>query len=562
MAENSEKKNIRKPREHRLSFFGRASVIYAAILLAVIAVLLGILAAFLYTYEENLPEKTASRFVMSLTDASLAAMIEDKLGTISPFEDAPLVLARSEYLLGEKSTAKLAKEYTSQRPVFRIICGENDIGKITLKRSEKDALFGIARWEIDSARIYDEAVSGAIERLSINVCVPHGAKLSVNGRVADETHIIEKCVEYSGPCVILDENTKCDIYKFDQLCTLPLLETSYMTNTEPLVVIENEADWFSQKNRTFILTAPSAADIHIGGRVADSSLAVKGELGEALSEFERGLGDALPKTVSYLLSGERDKSAFSVSVNGEMLEGNWFEGEDGAYRLVYLYSDESKYNVSAIVPEGAVLYINGVAADEKYIVGITPYPSLSGVEYLAASKKPTGVHYEIRGLICEPEIGAELSGEPLDISYQSREKQTFFSYYYGASSAELQSTATSAAEAFTKAYFHYVANGAVGIEENYNALISLMKPQSPGFKQIRSSKSSFEFVNQGVYRIDLIEPKNFVSLSDNLFYCEVDFSVHLRFYRNEKLYEGTLSLVFVSEGETLLVCDMAIDSFN
>ncbi|MBR6602408.1 MAG: hypothetical protein IKK94_00155, partial [Clostridia bacterium] len=96
-------------------------------------------------------------------------------------------------------------------------------------------------------------------------------------------------------------------------------------------------------------------------------------------------------------------------------------------------------------------------------------------------------------------------------------------------------------------------------EENYGALISKMKAQSPAFKQIQRSKSSFEFVNQGVYRIDLLEPKNFIGIG-GLIYCEVDYSVHLRFYRNEKLYEGTLSLVLIKENDTYLVCDMVIDS--
>ena len=68
-----------------------------------------------------------------------------------------------------------------------------------------------------------------------------------------------------------------------------------------------------------------------------------------------------------------------------------------------------------------------------------------------------------------------------------------------------------------------------------------------------------EFVNQGVYRIDLLEPKNFIYIG-GLIYCQVDYSVHLSFYRNEKLYEGTLSLVLAKENDTYLVCDMVIDS--
>ena len=563
MSEITENAKKRKPKEKRLSRFGKAVIIYAVSLTALLAILIGVLSAFLYTYEKNLPEKTAEEFVSSLSESKLAALLENALGSISVFEDGALLLSRAEYLSGEIRQAKLAREYTASKPVYRLVCGENDIGKLSLKRAETDAAFGLARWEVDSTELYKEALPGGGERMSLTLCVPNGAELSANGRTVSAEYIAQVNVRYSGKCVLAGYDGMCDIYKLEGLCTLPELTVTYMGEISALSVANGTADWFAERERAFILTLPSDASVTVSGNTPDPALATRGHLTEAVSEFEKDLGEALPVAVSYLISGSKDESSVSVSVHGKELEGEWFEDENGLRKLVYLYSDESKYKVRAILPRGATLYINGVPASEEYISGTAPFPSLEAVEYLSSSpEKLSGALYEIDGLLCEPQITAEINGTLLPLCSLSKDTETFTADFYGSAEAVPESSAKQAAEAFTRAYFHYAANGAVGIEENYNALISMMKPSSPGYKQIKSSKSSFEFVNQGVYRIDLISPKNFIPIGDNLFFCEVDFSVLLRFYRNEKLYEGTLSLIFVREGDQMLVCDMAIDSFN
>lgn len=522
------------------------------------AAFIGVLSAFLHTYEVNLPEKVAEKFVCELDKNALALLVEGSAGELCEFEDASLLIDRIEHLSGEIRQAKLAKEYTSAVPVYRLICGESDIGKLTLKRSEKDAAFGIARFEVDSAVLYDESVPGAIERTSVRVCVPAGASLTANGKAVGAEYMTESGVNYSGKTVTA-AGTLCDIYVIENLCLLPELKAEFEGESSVLSLSGGNADWFSENERTFILTVPSDASVTIDGKSPKASLAAKGELTEAVSEFEKHLGDALPETVSYTVHGSKEDTEISVSVNGKSLEGQWLEAEKNE-NAVYLYSDESKFKIKATIPEGAVLYVNGVAASESYLSGKSPYEGLTAVKYLASDpEKLSGVLYEISGLLCEPSITAKLGEKELPLCSISRNEQTFIAEFYGKASENIEAV-KNAADSFTRSYFHYVANGAVGIEENYNALIALMKSGSPGYKQIQRSKSSFEFVNQGVYRIDLISPKNFIPLGSNLIYCQVDFSVNLRFYRNEKQYEGTISLVFLNESGAYKVCDMVIDS--
>lgn len=546
---------IRKPKEKRIKGFAKIAIIYAASLALVFATLIGVLCAFLHTYEKNLPIKTAENFLLSLDDKMLASLVKKAAGEIGEFESAELLIEKTEHLSGNIHVAKLAKEYTSERPIYRLICGDKDIGKIILCKCEKKAAFGLTAFEIDDVFLYPESVPGAIERTSITVCVPANATLLVNNRKAGEEYITQKGVPYSGKTIV-PEGTKCDIYEIDGLCLLPALTVADNCELIDLNIKNGNADWFSEEIKSFIMTVPSNASVLIGGVSPSPSLAVEGEISEALSEFEKELGEKLPKALSYRVFGEYRHDVISVTANGKPLVKKQLEGKE---EYIYLYSDESRYSASVTAPENATVYINCVAVSEKYLVGKGEYDTLAALKkYANDGNALTGVTYKISGLICEPHITAEIDGKEIPLCSVKKNELDISTEFYGTESDSAKS-AKAAAEEFTRAYFHYVANGAVGIEENYSALIAKMKAQSPAFKQIQRSKTSFEFVNQGVYRIDLLSPKNFIEIG-GLIYCEVDYSVHLRFYRNEKLYEGALSLVFMKENDTYLVCDMVIDS--
>lgn len=544
----------RKPRERRLSLFGRAVIIYVFCLVSVLACLLGVLCAFLYTYEKYLPEKTAFEVASSIDKAEMGRLIEESAGDFGEFEDAELIIQRTEHLSGKVSVQKLAKEYTSDRPVYRLMCGDKDIGKLSLRVAEKKAAFGIRTYEKENLFLYPESVPGAVYRTEVKAVVPQGAELFINGKKVEKEHLLESSAPYGGE-ITVPYGTLCDIYEVEELCLVPQLEAVVGSETSPLTVNGGRADWFAEKERTFVLTIPSDAELLICGKAPDRSVAKKGDLGSAVSQFERELGDALPKMLSYtvLSIGEED---IEVSVNGEPLFGEVYDN-NGVRELVYLYSEESKFKVSAVIPAGSVLYINGIKVGEEYFVGESEFDGLSGVKYLSA-QPVLGNLYEIDGLLCQPKITAKIGGSEIPVCALSRNERIFKAEFYGAV-VEMEAV-KNAADEFVRAYFHYVANGAVGIEENYEALISLMKEGSPAYRQIQRSKSSFEFVNQGVYTINNIKPRDFIKLSSGLVYCVCDYSVHLRFYRNEKLYEGTLSLIFTEENGALRVCDMVIDS--
>ena len=65
----------RKPKERHLSAFAKGAIIYTLSLTALFAVLIGVLAVFLGTYEKNLPEKVAERFTYQLKGETMSALL-------------------------------------------------------------------------------------------------------------------------------------------------------------------------------------------------------------------------------------------------------------------------------------------------------------------------------------------------------------------------------------------------------------------------------------------------------------------------------------------------------
>ncbi len=568
MQENNENLKTRTPREKKLTPFTKGAIIYGAVLALIFVILLCVLAAFLHTYETNLPEKTAEKFISELDGKALTKLVEDKLSSegFGEFENAEAVLESAKHLSGEISFSKLVKEYTSDAPVYRIICGENDIGRLILKKSAKNAMFGLTRYEIDRAELYKEAVPGAEKRIDARLTLPAGASLSVNGIAVSDSYLTEKGVAYSGSAVLTAEygESLCDIYLIENLCAAPRLDIEYNGDRFSVAGGQlshggSEYDWFADSSRTFVLTVPTGADVTVGGRIP-SAPSRKGDLSHAVSEFEAHLGEKLPGTVSYTVCGDISgaEDEIKVSLGANVLSGRVNDTPSGK-QLVYLYSEDSFYKVNAVLPEGAELFINGISVSEDYSEGASEFPSVSDIGYLINDKSVLmGRLYKIAGLLTEPEISASLDGEELMLCSATRDKQVITAEFFGAPAALPE--ASLAATDFAKAYFNYVINGAVGIEANYSALLEKMKSGSPGYKQIQQTKNSIKYVNRSAYRIDELKILSAIPLGEQLVWCRPEFSVNLKLGSKEKQYAGTMDLVLFRENDVFYVCDMLVDS--
>lgn len=550
----------KKHRSRKMKKFIKFLIIWGSVLAGLCVVGLSVLALYLHTYESNLPEKTAEKYAAELGEAELTELVSARLDALSPFETAELIFSRSESLSGEIRAEKYAKEYTSEKPVYRLICGENDIGVLTLKKAAKNALFGITAWEVDSSELYDEAIKGGATKKDLSIIVPKDASVKVNGIELGSEYKTNDDAAYSGNAILKNKETLCDTYAVKGLYTKAEVEVSEGGKTEELYCTRELADYYSSPERAFMLTLPSDAGASVDGEYI-SGKRLRGELTEALSEFEKELGDKLPSYVSYIVEGSRDSARVSVSLRGKELSGSWFGGDDALDNVVFLYSEESKYSLRVTIPSDATLYVNGVAADKKYVIGKGPYAVTGAISYLTEDKDSlSGDLYEISGLLCVPEISVKIGETALPLCYSAEELRTFKADYCGLPDAELFTQTSAYAEDFVRAYIKCLADGANGYEENTAAILEKMQKKSPGAKALERSKDSFQYINPLKNVVNYVTPRDFVKLGEDIFLCFVDFSADLSFYQNEKHYEGTFTLIYVNTAEGPLVCDFIVES--
>lgn len=533
-----------------MTSYKKALIIYTSALSLCIAILIGILALFLGTYEKNLPEKAAEEFISSLNAEKLAELVEDCYGDRLTFETPRDIVEGSEAFDGELETAKLAKEYTFDSPVYRMISPLGDIGKFTLRASEKKALFGVTVWEIESVTIYEEALGTPS---SCSICAIAGAEVYINGVKASDKYKTAENAEYTGKALVASD-VKCDLYVIDGLYTEPKISFSVGGKTEEAQTnAVGSADYFLLTENSISVTLPSDAALTLDGRAADTSKAENGNILTAVSVFEQNIPEKLPRMVGYTIYCGETPPQIKVTHNGADLEPI----NDGD-RYIYLYTEDALYSVKAVLPRGAELYLNDVGANESYALGTSEFLGLSdSKKYI--NNMPSGTVWEVSGLLCEPEIGAMMNGNALLPCYKRVENGEIYIEFYG-ETVEPTSTEKTAAEEFTRRYFKYTVGGAVGLDENLAELLAVMKEGSVAYKKMDRSRSSFMYVNQFKYTIKALESKNFIELGSNAFACDVDFDVRLSLYNGEKIYAGKLSLIAADDGNGYLVCDIKLDS--
>lgn len=526
--------------------FKKALIIYSASLALLIAAAIGVLALFLDTYEKNLPEKAAKKYISELNDGGIAPLVENALGGIS-FENAEDIISSSEALSGDFKTSKLVKESTQNAPVYRIISSLGDVGKFSLVRSEKKALFGLSKWEVGERTVYPEALGRAYD---YSVCVPAGKALKANGKPVDGGFITEKDAAYNGKAVT-GRDVKCDIYKISGLYTVPQFECG----GEVLAgVSDGTADFFASESASVRVTLPSDAKLLLDGTEPSAKKAEKGDILSSVSEFEKNIPEKLPRMLTYTVYRGQKMPEISVTAGGKQLAAKETESGD----LVFLYGDDSMYALTSVIPEGAVLRINGINVSGEYARGGSSFDGLS-----ASSKyikdMADGILYSVTGLLCRPEITAEMNGKELHVCYTAENGRNLHAEFYGESVGPTEAE-KNFAEDFSRRYFKYAINGAEGIDKNLEELLAVMKNGSEGYKRIKSTKIAFMFVNKATYRINRLDVTNFIRLGDNAFTCDIEFDVKLRIFGTEKNYVGTLGITAVKDGGSYLVCDISTDS--
>lgn len=231
------------------------------------------------------------------------------------------------------------------------------------------------------------------------------------------------------------------------------------------------------------------------------------------------------KDLAKIFLSEQEKSEYGFSV--------WHASETEP-----LLSIAPEKSVEAIIPAGAVLYINGVQVDDGYKTGEIPIKSLEeAAKYVSV---PTLSAYKAEGLYLEPEVTA-FSEDGVPLSYEK--KGNSYEFFFPPSE-ELESSMSEYVLAAENAYISYMANENRAKQENFSRL----SPYLIFGSQIDVSlkKVDVEWNIQYDQRVnEYIKVENFIPYGDDCFTCELKFKVILKKYRHESDFSGHLRWTFV-----------------
>ena len=177
MARSNGKKNL-----------GPGLLIWALVLICLIAAGLFALNAFLAAYEQAAPEKAAEAYLSALDDEKAFALAEESLrsfdGRLAPPEEI-FALRVKPYLDAGLRAERDASACTQTREGYRLLSGEQPVGALVLEQSGKGR-FGLPLWSVAEAGLDFSFLEGDGPR---SITVPEGFTVLCNGRALDESYV-------------------------------------------------------------------------------------------------------------------------------------------------------------------------------------------------------------------------------------------------------------------------------------------------------------------------------------------------------------------------------------
>ncbi|MDD6798997.1 MAG: hypothetical protein PUE85_01040 [Firmicutes bacterium] len=525
-------------------------MIYIAAFAVLILIGLLIFNDFLSVYERSRPDNEALDYINEIGGEGVKnIMLPAYPKRVSELEDAERVYDEviAPFLLsGNLSVRKLAGKYSENNPVYAVV---NEDGKklfsISLEKSAEKDKYGFPKWSVVSAQPFEGI--DLPEPFDYSITAPADAVVSVNGVELSDGYILSdmtgyrKISEYEKGT---DSEVFCSVYKVSGLYFAPDAEAVY--NGEKLSCATEENTYFfdypESAVKSVTVTVPADAELSLNGKkVGADDEFTKAEV-EDITVFESAENVYMKV---YRFSGLFSEPKITVSRKGILLEG-----QNGFYSV----PEDEKYSPEITVPEGAVVKINGVVLDEKYISG-------EGTEYRLLEKlgkffsnPPTLDMYCVSGLYNEPQVEASLNGKPLRLIERKNDEQKNSYEFVIDSDDNRKDEIKERAESFLESYVYFSAMGNSNIQENHKRVMSYMLAQTPSYSIMNQAYYSIIW-NKRYDRIkyNSVETDNFIYYTDNCISCDISFDVSLSRIGSEYNYKDVFTLVFIKYGGEWMV---------
>ncbi len=497
--------------------FKKALLIYSGVLVLLTAVGLGVLWAFLSSYQQSLPETVASSFVKKTDEEHWKSLLSSALYG-SPFSDvsAEVDSVYNAYVRDNKLTVRRSTlESKNGVEVFKVKSGDTVLFSLSFTESGSGS-FGMKRWKNCGQQV-SEAFLEEINPEK-QIIIPLGAKVTVDGVYAD----IKGETVKSPNASVFEKSGDFVKYAF----RLPFGETDVQVTFE-----ENALDYNSLQDGclfydltgdriTQTVSVPEGAEVYVNDvRLTTEFISKKGADYPFLNPLELALENA-PKSTEYTVSGLYNKPVFRVVYDGTELECT----KDEKGKLLYAFVDAGvDYTVS--VPVDASVVVNGVD-----ISGKAEYISQSGVgypevdAYAAELENPVQcVVYSLKGMFFSPRIKVTDKWEGKELTLKQLSAESFVCN--ATPDPSLVESYKSVAENFTVAMMEYMFFGRDKLNQTFANALSYTRKDSQAYNSIRDSYSGMYWRREYVITYNSLYADSFVAYADNAFMCEVHYDV-------------------------------------
>ncbi len=507
--------------------FWKGLLIYCVVMVAVVLVASGVWFEYLREYENTLPENTANEVAYDFKSYLSDELKSMYSGSVTEFESLDSVVG--DLLIpaigNEFTYSKLVKEYTTERPVYSILSGKNQVAKIALENSGEKTLFGFEKWKVSSFELLAD-MSG-VNTLSYKIKAPLDFSVYVNGIKLDDSFIanVEPYDNISKWEKASADDLKMNVYEVSGLYCAPTVaatgkngNSAEVRNGEIGLYI---CDFPSDMRHDVKITVPYGASAYLGGEpLTDSEISngyiecgYTGKYDNArLVEYTvRGL-IAYPDVIAY----DRDNNP---------LEATTSENEN----YVYEYSESMKHSVFFAIPSGddITIRLNGSELENGMAVLVGEnhiYPELSNIrQYISGISKLD--LYRIDGIYGDPDVEA-FDGSSHENGLEARVEDGVI-YFFPKSDDTLKNEHEALVEAYIDAYIRYTSGGYKVVDTTFKAAAAYLIPDSPAYESLLSTKFSFGQNKEFFIKSREIKSYDYIKLGDNCFSCTVDFTAEI-----------------------------------
>ena len=505
---------------------------------------------FIASYEASQPQNAAELYLNDLSEEKVMLMVNNAMNSLE-LNDEECNSYVDVYLKAWKeNTAVCRKDLvngTNEKPVYSIICGDVEVCRLTLGKSEKGS-FGFENWEVVSAETPVDAITKNAKKYS--VYIPGETKLYVNG--VDVTSADKEFVRC--PVVSSLENTDqamCALYELGTFYSEPSIkcisEEGECVSVNKNGVIMYVLPGFEVKD--YMISVPSGASVSVNGTVLDDSYIVQKDVPYPYSEYEVGMTDLPTQTVyrtgelfhvpQVKVTHDEKELKFSVKNNK-------------------IIAESPKYSLTVKVPEGAVITVNGKSVTE------TPVKEnvFEGLLLQEINNTPIFDVYTIEGLyLSSADVKGTLGGVELDFFSGTTTSDDGYSILYTADySTVVDETVGNFAMKFIETYFYYIYHGYSNTDANMLAVLGYVQPGSDLYRDVQGSKIGIEFhaVITSLEYKQLGVSDMFV-LDDGSYVVKVVYDVVETYGSVVRLRAGEISLHIVNGGYGMKIDAMVID---